>query len=407
MGANEAGLPALWNRGALGGAPREGGSADGRKEPPRPPQAGRLSLTPKPAMSQPLSPLDRLLRASTESEEDAALEAVAAEATPVIRRVVRAKLATFGRRAAQEAELAEDLTREALLNVLREARRLRDNPDGPAIRSLEGLADTVARNVIRQHWRERFPRRASLRGQLLYLLNGGRAGGGPFAVWEFSRDRLCGFREWIGRPLQLTARYRTLRENPRAFAADRRHADSLTDRLDRFLEALFRWLETPIELDDLVGTAARLRGVEDQPESSLDAPIRPEEGEGARPEPASEVPSPERQAVLTAALRRAWEEIRRLPARQRAVLLLNLRDHRDRGVIELLPILGIAGFNDLAACMELSREQLAEHWNDLPLDDRAIGGLLGITPGYVAVLRLRARDRLSASLPGLFSEEGN
>ena len=90
-----------------------------------------------------------------------------------------------------------------------------------------------------------------------------------------------------------------------------------------------------------------------------------------------------------------WHEVLELPERQRAALLLNLRDASGQGVIELLPATGIASLRQLATATGMTAAALAGIWNRLPLDDQAISELLRITRQQVINLRKSARDRLS------------
>jgi RNA polymerase sigma factor (sigma-70 family) len=94
-------------------------------------------------------------------------------------------------------------------------------------------------------------------------------------------------------------------------------------------------------------------------------------------------------------LRDLWQDIGQLPVRQRAALLLNLRDEQGHGAISLLPATGTASRREIAALLEMPAARLAEIWNRLPLDDRAIGELLGATRQQVINLRKAARERLA------------
>lgn len=90
-----------------------------------------------------------------------------------------------------------------------------------------------------------------------------------------------------------------------------------------------------------------------------------------------------------------WQEIRRLPPRQVAALLLNLRDDRGGNAVVLLPLTGIATLREIARALGLAAEAFAEMWNRLPLEDAAIAELLGITRQQVINLRKSARERLT------------
>jgi hypothetical protein len=85
----------------------------------------------------------------------------------------------------------------------------------------------------------------------------------------------------------------------------------------------------------------------------------------------------------------------------RTVLLLNLRGPDGRDVVGLLPATGVASLRDMAQALEMTVEELAELWNDLPLEDRRIALRLGITRQQVINLRASARRRLARRVKGL------
>ena len=90
-----------------------------------------------------------------------------------------------------------------------------------------------------------------------------------------------------------------------------------------------------------------------------------------------------------------WEEIRQLPARQAAALILNLRDGQRRGVVALLPLTGVATMREIARAIGMPAERFAAIWNRLPLEDAAIAELLGVSRQQVINLRKSARERLA------------
>jgi DNA-directed RNA polymerase specialized sigma24 family protein len=90
-----------------------------------------------------------------------------------------------------------------------------------------------------------------------------------------------------------------------------------------------------------------------------------------------------------------WEEIRQLPSRQAAALILNLRDGQGRNAVALLPLTGIATMRDIARALDMPAERFAEIWNRLPLEDAVIAESLGITRQQVINLRKSARARLA------------
>ena len=99
-------------------------------------------------------------------------------------------------------------------------------------------------------------------------------------------------------------------------------------------------------------------------------------------------------------LQRLWAEVCQLLPRQRAAILLNLRDAQGRGIIALFPLLRIASMRQIAVALDMRSEEFANLWNDLPLEDAGIAGLLGVTRQQVINLRKSARERLARRMKG-------
>jgi DNA-directed RNA polymerase specialized sigma24 family protein len=120
---------------------------------------------------------------------------------------------------------------------------------------------------------------------------------------------------------------------------------------------------------------------------------------GSRGDPLDHLPDPRADAAmdfdLRTRLRRLWSEIRQLPPRQCAALILNLRDEQGKGAVVLLPLTGTASMRQIAAVLEMPAARFAQLWNRLPLDDAAIGEMLGATRQQVINLRKAARARLA------------
>ena len=90
-----------------------------------------------------------------------------------------------------------------------------------------------------------------------------------------------------------------------------------------------------------------------------------------------------------------WREIRLLPQRQAAALILHLRDGQGSNAAALLPLTGIASLRDIARTVGLEPERLAEIWHRLPLEDSTIAEILQVTRQQVINLRKSARERLA------------
>jgi DNA-directed RNA polymerase specialized sigma subunit len=161
------------------------------------------------------------------------------------------------------------------------------------------------------------------------------------------------------------------------------------------MTGLFKRLEGPVEIDELVKLVADACGLRDA--------ITQEAGSGAAAGKAQELLADQSADIETAFerrvyLRRLWAEISELPERQRAALLLNLKDAQGGCGLALFPLTGAADFQQLAAALSISAEELGRLWNDLPLDDLSIAARLGVTRQQVINLRKSARERLGRRL---------
>jgi DNA-directed RNA polymerase specialized sigma24 family protein len=141
--------------------------------------------------------------------------------------------------------------------------------------------------------------------------------------------------------------------------------------------------------------------------ASRQARLGRRESSGARKDdgdPLLLLPDPAPDAALAferrTYLARLWGEIRQLPPRQAAALLLNLRDGHGGNAAALLPLTGIATLREMATAVGLPSERLAGLWNGLPMEDATLADLLGVTRQQVINLRKSARERLARRMRG-------
>jgi hypothetical protein len=169
------------------------------------------------------------------------------------------------------------------------------------------------------------------------------------------------------------------------------HSNKLKDAL----AAIFNRVGGPVEFDELVKSVSVILRIKDRVVESLDA----DQG-GSGFELADEEADVAWRVEKRIFLQRLWGEMRQLPLQQRVALLLNLRDSEGRGCIALFPATGVATIRQLSEALEMSPEQLAEMWNDLPVEDSKIAELLKLTRQQVINVRKSARERLTRRLKG-------
>jgi hypothetical protein len=353
-----------------------------------------MTATPDLAPAGPslVSHADRLLVPFLEAPDDESArlrlgELLEGEAAPLAREVIRGHLRGPGKND------LEDIHAGVLLSLAEHLRALRRGGGEPPIRSFAGYVAAVSHNACHGFLRERFPARARLRSRTRYVLT--RDPG--LAFWEGKgREWLCGKVAWRDAPCDpaSAARLSDLGRRLGAFVDGERGAGPLP--FSELVHAVVGRLQGPARFDDLVDAIAGIQGISDQPQRSA-----PEE-DGRDSDPVQDAsdpaPSPEEALAQRGFLSRLWAEIRQLPVRQRAALLLNLRDADGRGMIGLFPITGTAELPDLAQALDMPEEKLLALWGELPRDDEWIAAFLSVTRRQVINLRKCARERLARRL---------
>jgi hypothetical protein len=259
----------------------------------------------------------------------------------------------------------EDLRAGAMLRVLQRLRSASD-PDGASIANFDGYVAMVTLHACDDLMRERLPRRTAAKNRICYVLGHDAR----FAKWTDGDETVCGLAEWRG--ARSIARGPAI-DGVRHLAGDR--------DVRRFLTAIFFAAQQPVELEAVVNAAAELWEMIDRPAVMLD--------DANHFAPAATATRMEDQQFLV----KLWQEIRLLNQPQRAALLLNLRDENGPAT-ELFPILGVATIREIAETLGIPAEEFAALWQELPLEDRRIAAILGVTRQQVINLRKAARDRL-------------
>lgn len=337
-----------------------------------------------------LEPL--LLAASDERADEVLSRLIDAHANPVIKGVIRYKLHLNSQRASQRDD-ADDLYQEALLQLLGQLRQFRAQPGAHPIEDLRGMAAVIAHRACSGWMRRQFPERHALKNRLHYLLTRQRG----FSLWQGEDGKpLAGFAAWQGRKKAAgAARLGELSDGEGLPANVHAFRGGGQQRLGDALAAIFNHVGGPVEFDELVRALAALLGIRDRPLESL-----PENEDAAGFTTAAAESDPAWHIEKRIFLQRLWEELQQLPRNQRAALLLNLKDAGGRGCITLFPATGVATLRQLAGALEMSADDFARLWNELPLEDARIAELLGLTRQQVINARKSGRERLARRLKG-------
>lgn len=330
--------------------------------------------------------LEPFLTAPVESAaEQAALRVLVDQVTPVIEGVIRGKAGAI-----VAAAEREELFSEAVLQLIRRLHEIKPDPAGQPIANLSGYAAVTAFNVIHAHFRRAHPERQRLRNHIRHVV---RKSAG-FALWRSpSGPFVCGLAAWAG-TASGEASESDLDGVPPLSPPVSATWDAIgRPQLTRAIDHVFDHVRKPVELERLVEKVAEL----------FRLPVTP--AQASPVERVDETVSAESSLVYRSALVEVWREIDLLPPRQRIALLLGLRDETGSALTSLLVLLRIATLDELAAAVELGRDELAALWDQLPLPDLVIAERLDLTRQQVINLRKSARDRLGRRLT--FLRDGN
>jgi DNA-directed RNA polymerase specialized sigma24 family protein len=348
-------------------------------------------MTPERLTGEALDPvLEPFLQAPLESSaEHDALRLLIDAVTPVIEGVIRGKAG-----AAVAMNEREELFGEAVLQLIRRLHEIKPDPARHTIANFSGYAAVTAFNVVHGHFRRVHPERQRLRNHIRHVIRKGTR----YAFWQLqSGQSVCGLAGWSDNVSGEASDADLDRIPPLVPPLALTWNDAIgRTQIVRALDHVFAHARKPVELERLVEKIAEL----------FQLPVTPAQSVAEeRIERIDETASVESSLVYRSALVEVWREIDLLPPRQRVALLLGLRDEDGSAIMSLLIFLRIATFDDLAAAVELSRDELAALWDQLPLPDLVIAERLELTRQQVINLRKSARFRLGRRLP--FLRDGN
>jgi RNA polymerase sigma factor (sigma-70 family) len=338
------------------------------------------------------------LHAADEGEAQQQLERLmTASAEPILRSIAWRKLQSPVDGAGSPVQGVEDVCGEAVVQLLARLQNLRSNPAARPIADFRAYVAVTAYNACHWHLRQKYPLRHRLRSKIRYLLTHHS----QFALWENEiGDLCCGFARWAGKKScsEGVTRIRQLRENEKAFErSSLAGLDLQSVSLAELLTATFESVRAAIEIDELVNAIADWSGLRE----AITKSYVDEAGADSADELVDTRPSLDVEVEQRMYLEQLWSEICLLPPRQRAALLLNLKDAGGADCVTLFPIAAVATIWQIAGALGISAEEFAEMWNDLPMDDSSIARRLGITRQQVINLRKSARERLARRMAAI------
>ena len=343
--------------------------------------------------------IDQLLltfiETTDEEEADRCLASLVDQAVPIVREILGSSLRFyFSNNSAASSQDANDLFNDIIANLLARLRHIRSDRTQGVIADFRGYIATTAYNACNLYLRQKYPRRSRLKNRLRYLLSHDAT----FALWTSDASGLiCGFAEWRDRggltPQRLLEK---IRQDPVEWIQTVGLTIVGIDRaqLSSLLNALFQSCGSPIKLDDLLNVVADICREKDQLDEPLDTVLN-------LAAPALDFETILEQQHMLALL---WQEVCKLPRRQRLALLLNFKDARGQNLVSLLPYTRTATVEQIAKALDFPLVEFLKLWNNLPLDDVTIAELLGATRQQVINLRKCARERLERRMSAVIAK---
>jgi DNA-directed RNA polymerase specialized sigma24 family protein len=342
-----------------------------------------------------------LLERDEPTSEDLLGQLATEHAQPVIEKIVRSKL-RVSLKPSDGSHLNQDameICGDVQAQVLNQLRAVKEFPDRKTINNFRSYVAVITYNACSEYLRRKHPERSRLKNRLRYLLTHQPA----LALWEGEeQELLCGLAAWRGQKSAgaFGERLHESRHDPQFLADERLRSvgdQAATAPTVHSLTAIFERAGSAVELDELVNAVSDLYGIKDQTSLTEDDADEREDALEKLPDAKTDVATEVEQRMY---LQRLWAEVCQLLPRQRAAILLNLRDAQGRGMIALFPLLRIASMRQIAVALDLGAEEFANLWNDLPLEDAGIASLLGVTRQQVINLRKSARERLARRMKG-------
>lgn len=310
------------------------------------------------------------------------------EAAPLIRKVLRQRLGLYVNQqgANPQQPEAENLYQDILIRLLQRGQYWLADEEKNAIHNYRNLVITTATNACYDYLRAKAPNRARLKNRLRELF----ARHQDFKLWGGeNHEQLCGFTVWQGEAKSRMAmeQIRKWQTFPDFFAVTEGDIQNLS--LTQLVAEVLQQAGGPVELEALTKLLTTLLGMQDHPLESLE-----QEQEATDWQPIDPVTNAELRLEGQAKLQLLWEEIRHLPAQQRAAVCLSLTDQNGNDLFSILLEAEAVSWTQLASDLELSPDEFIDLLRQLPMDNAGVANYLGTTRAMVNKWRWRGLQQL-------------
>jgi RNA polymerase sigma factor (sigma-70 family) len=318
-------------------------------------------------------------------------ELISVYADPIIKKVLLQRLNIYfnpQRKALNQPE-AEDLYQTVILKLITSLGGRGRAFSTEDIYEVSNYVATITHNVCNDFLRTKYPERNRLKNKLRDLMRRH-----PDFTWWMVEDRLlCGLVSWSGRPESPNIEKLVAELNGRG---DESETNKLLVSclirlpLSRLVAELFSRVEGPIEIDQLVYIIARLQGIKDQMNESIDtedlSALQIADSPGRFYE----------RLELREFLLRLWNACCELPLSQRKAFVFTSSDNKGDSLLHIVLREQAITITKIYQALNMTREDLSAVWERLPMDGSTAAAELGTSTQMIAKWRHRALRKLSA-----------
>lgn len=340
------------------------------------------------------------LKASDESERRQHLdELLIVYAAPVVRRTLRQKLGFHVNQLGLNPHNpdAEDLYHEIIAKIIEVLTTLPDNPR-TEIEKFEHYVAGIGTNGCLDYMRARSPARTRLKYSIREILNRKS----EFIVRKSEEGLVCGLKAWSNKRGSISSqRLFEIELELGTFRTTRFGREDIARvPLTKLTTELLKWIDQPIELDELVNLTAILLDVKDRPAESIDGEAKTYLEARIADTTLISDPGLDSEKLL----RHLWRAVLALPKNQRDAFCLRFETENGEDLFTLLFQANLTTPSQLAEDLGRSLQETIRIWASMPMDYAAIALELRLTllqvrkSRFDALRRLEKEDDLRAFL---------
>ncbi len=330
------------------------------------------------------------LKASDESERQHHLdELLIVYAGPVVRRTLRQRLGFHVNQLGVNPYNpdAEDLYHEIIAKIIEVLTAL-PTSSRTEIEDFEKYVGRIAINACLDYIRIKSPARTRLKYSLREILSRKS----EFVLWKSEEEFLCGLKACSKERERISSqRLAEIERDLPTFRTTRFRREEVTRvPLTKLTAELLRWIDEPVELDELVNLIAILLDVKDRPSDSID-----DEAKGyleSRVADTTLISDP--GLDIEKLLRSLWRAVLALPKNQRDTYCFRFEDNGGEDLFTLLFEANITTQAQLAQQLGRSFDDLMRIWTAMPMEYSDISAELNAPVLQVRRWRFEALRRL-------------